>query len=106
MSDLYHENMSRISELEEQKCSLAFELKDVQEQLDEALGRIEWLSVRLEEETQMAATLREQVLALGYEPQEITLTDVKEEPEEEVKEEEEDEDQADDVGVARRSIFI
>ena len=77
--------MARIAELEENKCAMAFELKESQEALSEARGQVAWLQSQLSEQTHLAEVLRNQIISLGAEPEELVL----EEEEEEAKAEEE-----------------
>ena len=101
LSKLYWQQQARITELEEQKCSLAYEVKETQERLDSALGRVQWLEVRVAEANDLVTALQEQVVSLGCEPHMLTLEEEEEEEEEEEKEEVLDEDAAEADGPPR-----
>ena len=92
LTRFYHANMVRIATLEENKCSMAFDLKESQEALSAARGQVEWLQSQLAEQSHLADVFRNQIISLGAEPEELVL-------EEEEAEADDDDDDDDDTGL-------
>ena len=75
LTGLYHEQAARIAVLEENKCAMAFDLKEAQEALAASQGKVTWLQTQLDERSHMLAVLRNQLISLGVVPEKVAVAD-------------------------------